>query len=78
MTKLTEPRSVSNDPKQAGRFASRKITFGNFSRYAVAAVHTRFGSLEWFVWDAQFPSSTGETVVIRQKPTFVEAVEGLE
>ena len=71
--------SLSNDPRQAGALATRKSPFGPWSRYAVAAVHTRFDAVSWFVWDAeQADPITGEQLVIRQEPTREAAVSGLE
>ena len=68
-----------NNPAQKGQLASRKVCFGDCSRYAVAAVHTRFEAVEWFVWDAEHPDATPEqmAVVIRQEPSLEEAVRGL-
>jgi hypothetical protein len=71
---LTEPKSSPNNTLLAGQLASRKITFGRLSRYAVAAVHTRFDAVEWFVWDAENPGYE----VIRQDATFRGAIAGLE
>lgn len=64
---------VANDPAKAGQLATRKITFGELSRYAIAAVHTRFDAVQWFVWDV----NSGEPVVIRQAATFAIALVGL-
>jgi hypothetical protein len=66
-----------NDPSLKGSLAGRKVLFGGWSRYAVAPVHTRFGSVEWFVWDAELPDDSGRPEVIRQAPTFDEAIRGL-
>ena len=66
-----------NDPNHAGALASRKIFFGENSRYAVAAVHTRFDSVSWFVWDAEeIDPVTDGPAVIRQADTFREAMDG--
>lgn len=68
-----------NNPKRAGELASKKVRFGQFGRYAVAAIHTRFDSVEWFVWDAEHPrSSLQRAEVIRQASTYDEAIAGLE
>jgi len=47
--------SISNDVSLAGSLAAPKQFFGEFRRYAVAPVHTRFDAVEWFVWDADVP-----------------------
>ena len=73
----------ANDPKRAGRNASKTKYFGEFSRYAVFAVHTRFDAVSWFVTDAE--GITDEQVkrgerapVIRQEPTYEAAIAGLQ
>jgi hypothetical protein len=68
-----------NDPKRAGQLAARKRLFGDNSRYAVAPVHTRFGEVQWFVWDAEsrWMDETGLPGVIRQASTLPEALYGL-
>jgi hypothetical protein len=66
-----------NNPRQAGQLASKKVLFGQNSRYAVAAVHTRFDSVSWFVWDAELPDDLEMASVIRQADTYEQAVEGL-
>ena len=63
----------SNNPDKKGSLAGRKVLFGEYSRYAVAPIHTRFDAVEWFVWDA---SVNGTPEVIRQAPTFEAAVAG--
>lgn len=69
----------TNDPRKAGQLASRKAFFGDYHRFAIAAVHTRFDDVEWFVWDAEDPASTlDHAEVVRQSPTITEALEGLE
>ncbi len=71
-----------------GTLASRKVTFGPLSRYAVFAVHTRdldadlaerrVDGVEWLVTDADVPNAWSEgPAVIRQAETFAEAVAGL-
>lgn len=42
-----------NNSRRAGQPASAKLLFGEFSRFAVFAVHTRFDAVEWFVTDAE-------------------------
>ena len=68
-----------NNPERAGQRASRKVLFGEFNRYAVWAVHTRFDRVCWMVADAQvIDPVTGGPDIIRQADTQAEAVEGLE
>jgi hypothetical protein len=75
---ITAPKSDENDPRQAGRLASKKITFGEASRFAVAAVHTRFDRVQWFVWDAdRVDEVTDGPAVIRQNDDFEAAVSGI-
>lgn len=77
------PRSSSsplrNDPAKAGQLAARKRLFGDYSRYAVAPVYTRFDAVEWFVWDAATYTAPDDPTpaVIRQASTEAEAVKGL-
>ena len=76
---VTFPASVpANNPAIAGELATEKQTFGDCSRYAVAAVHTRFDAVCWFVWDAnRVDEITGEPLVIRQNENPERAVAGL-
>jgi hypothetical protein len=67
----------SNNPSKKGSLAGAKILFGEYSRYAVAPIHTRFDDVEWFVWDAHKLDENGTPEVIRQEPTFEAAVAGL-
>lgn len=68
----------ANDPQRAGQLASRKALF-NGSRFAVAAVHTRFEAVSFFVWDAEATDEvTGGPAVVRQADTLAEAVRDLE
>lgn len=72
-------KPLRNDPTKAGAPAAKKRLFGDFSRFAVYPVHTRFDDVEWFVTDAdQTCPITGMAAVIRQEPTEAEAVAGLE
>lgn len=67
-----------NAPHLAGSPASNKESFGEFSRYAVMAVHTRFDAVQWFVFDAETTDElTGLPAVIRQEDTLESAVAGL-
>jgi len=69
--------ALLNDPARKGQLAAPKRLFGDYSRYAVAPVHTRGDAIEWFVWDAHTDDGTGRPDVIRQASTEAEAVEGL-
>ena len=69
----------ANDPTRAGQSASEATIFGQFNRYRVEAIHTRFDAVDWFVFDAEWPDEvTGEPSVIRQASTRADAVLGLE
>jgi len=70
--------ALHNDPSRKGQLAAPKRLFGEYSRYAVAPVHTRFDAVAWFVWDAMSwePDGTNPAVV-RQASTEAEATEGL-
>jgi hypothetical protein len=75
---LSFPKSIANNPARKGELAAGKQLFGDCSRYAVAPVHTRFDAVEWFVWDAEHPTSEMfRPAVIRQAATLEEAVKGL-
>jgi hypothetical protein len=70
---------MQNIPELAGKLATSKLLFGPHSRYAVAAVYTRFDAIEWCVWDAETIGRYGESPgVIRRKLTLHEAIAGLE
>lgn len=74
-----------NDFAKAGKLASKKVTFGPFSRFAVAALHTRDltdlgvpNKAHFFVWDADEEDlECGGPATIRIAPTLTEAVAGL-
>lgn len=71
-------KTLRNDPSKAGQLAARKTSFGEFSRFAVAPVYTRFDALEWMVWDVEVTDEvTGGPAVIRQAATREAAVAGL-
>lgn len=67
----------TNNQNLNGSFAGPKVLFGEFNRYAVAPVHTRFDAVEWFVWDAHLLDEAGRPEVIRQAKSFDDAVSGL-
>ena len=72
-------KTIRNEPTMAGRLAGRKRFFGDYSRYAVFPVHTRFEAVEWFVADAEVTDEvTGLPAVIRQAASEAEAVAGLD
>lgn len=76
--KPRKPKTEKNDSTKAGAFASKKVIFGSHNRYAIAAVHTRFNNIEWFVYDVEsldFLMDTAE--VIRQELSFEKAIAGL-
>jgi hypothetical protein len=64
----------ANDATRKGQPAGKKFLFGPHKRYAVQPLHSRFGEITWFVWDAEV---AGEPEVIRQEPSFDAAVLGL-
>jgi hypothetical protein len=74
---LTFPTKIANDPSKKGQLAARKQFFGEYRRYAVAPIHTRFDAVEWFVWDAAQAADGELAPVIRQEATLAEAVAGL-
>ena len=67
---------IQNDPARKGQLAAPKRLFGEYSRYAVAPVFTRFDRVQWFVWDAH-TDDQGFPAVIRQEDTEDEALRGL-
>jgi hypothetical protein len=69
--------AFSNDPTRKGQLAAPKRLFGDYRRYAVAPIHTRFDAVEWFVWDAHTDDGSGRPAVIRQASSEEEAVKGL-
>ena len=78
MASLSFPSTLTNNPTLRGSLAAPKQRFGDWGRYAIAPVHTRFDDLEWFVWDAEvIDEATGLAAVIRQAPTMEEALRGL-
>lgn len=69
---------IRNNPARKGELAAPKRLFGEYSRYAVAPVHTRFDRVQWFVWDAdEIDPVTNGPAVIRQEDTEAEAIAGL-
>lgn len=74
---LNIPKFRLNDPQRAGQRASESLIFGDFSRYKLYAVHSRFNRVSWFVEDAEKPDDFGQPTVIRQEESPESAVEGL-
>lgn len=70
-------KTIKNEPDKAGQLAGKKERFGDFGRYAVAAVNTRFEAVQWFVWDAERMDEDGRPSIIRQSETKEEAMRGL-
>ena len=69
---------LNNNPNLAGCHASNAETFGEFGRYQVYAVHTRFDAVSWFVADAEITDALGYAEIIRQEPSYELAVAGLK
>ena len=73
-TPTIKPSHEENSPGKAGSLASDKILFGECSRYAVYAVHTRFNKVMWFVDDADQKGEDGFAKTIRQDFDFYTAL----
>ena len=70
--------STQNNPNKKGEKASPFAVFGECSRYKVCAVHTRFDSVSWFVFDAeQTDCITGRSLVIKQESSLIAAIKDL-
>ena len=70
---------IKNDPSRAGQRAARQELFGEYRRYAVYPVYTRFDAVQWFVADAMTPDpdNAGLPSIIRQEDTKEAAMHGL-
>lgn len=78
MNKLEAPKSEANDSKNPGTRASRKVTFGAHSRFAVFAVHTRGDAVQWFVADGEAKDDVADgPAIVRQEDSFAAAISGL-
>ena len=78
MNKLSEFKAhYDNRPERKGELADCKRLFGDYSRYAVAPVYTRFDAVEWFVWDAEKIMTGNYHEPIRQASTLEEAIANL-
>ncbi len=69
------PTATPNQKCLAGQFASEKVLFGEFSRFALVAVHTRFEAVQWFVFDAEKVDDLGLTAVVAQADNPSDAVK---
>ena len=67
-------KTIKNDPTRKGELAAPKTLFGDYSRFAVAPIHTRFDAVQWFIWDAHKLDSDGKPDVIRQYDNSSDAV----
>jgi hypothetical protein len=52
-------------------------TFGEFSRYKLTSMTSRFGNEIWFVADANILDKYGLPAIIRQAESKQEAIQGL-
>ncbi|HEY5235144.1 MAG TPA: hypothetical protein VIJ14_03100 [Rhabdochlamydiaceae bacterium] len=75
--KLTFPKTITNDPLAAGSRAAQPKTFGEFNRYKVWPMHTRFEAVQWFVTDVEQKNELDLPLVIRQESTLEAAIKGL-
>jgi hypothetical protein len=76
---MDQIQTPKNDKNKAGQRATEKVIFGDYSRYALYAVHTRFDAVCWFVEDADQLDYIvpDKAVVIRQEWNWVDAIDGL-
>lgn len=72
---IQQPNTAVNNPKKAGKNASKVIFLDSEKRYAVRAVHTRFEAIQWFVTDSSVLDDLGLATVIRQENTFADAIK---
>lgn len=83
--KLGTLTADANDPARKGQQASKRVTFGQFARYCIYAVHTRFDAVQWFVQDAHgvdeithgVDEITHGPAIIRQEDSKEAALRGL-
>ena len=70
--------NFTNEPSRAGQLAAPKQSFGDYRRFAIAPIHTRFAAVEWFVWDAEAVDPViGGPAIIRQERTLTAPMAGL-
>lgn len=77
MPQVKPPKCQPNDASKPGALASSTVVFGDFSRFGVFAVHTRFDAVIWMVTDVERLDDLGFPAVVRQAPTFDAAIAGL-
>lgn len=78
MAALQIPTASVNNPARKGELASSKVLFGDYKRYALFAMHTRFDVVAWIVQDAHITDPvTGGPETIRQEDTPEAAIGGL-
>ena len=74
----TPPMATKNDTRCAGQVADQPELFGEFSRFSVFSIHTRFDAVCWMVTDAErIDDVTGRPAVIRQAQSREAAIAGL-
>jgi hypothetical protein len=65
----------SNDISKAGQRITTVLNFGDFSRYGLYAIHSRFGSPVWMLQDAETIDDLGYPSIIGQFSGYIEAME---
>lgn len=71
--------AIQNDKTMAGQLASDEEIFGERHNFLIAAIHTRFNAVIWFVWDTEtFDEIAGHIAIIRQTETRDQAIKGLD
>lgn len=81
MPRIPEPFAFANDSSKAGKRASVAIRVRNLVtgyELGIVAVHTRFDSLSWFLLDMEDRDESGLPGIIRQEPTFADAIAGYD
>jgi len=69
---------IKNIPSRAGELATKKRFSLDNSRFAIAAIHTRFDKVCWFVWDSHNVDKIGLPSVVRQEWSEADARKGLD
>jgi hypothetical protein len=67
-------QTIVNDARRAGQEASKGTLHGDYNRYKVVAIHTRFDAVTWFVLDALRVDEQGLPAVVGQCDTKESAV----
>lgn len=81
MTRITQVKTVKNNPERKGEPASKAVLFSG-SRYKFQQIHSRFDENQFFVWDAEKPDDNGKPSLIRQffnvgeLMSFIDSCEG--